>query len=178
MVEAAPQARPKTIAVANTALKPFLCSPPSINALPVPLLRQVSQNSCFTCMGAHFRSNMAPDPEMLPETSSGRLQGEFWTTFGCSRYCFGVSCRSKIGPFFAWERYHYLHRNSFWSNMLPIPRYFQRILVVGSRTTFGVLLAGTSVASACLVGPSWILEAVLDVFMLFMCAPWMTWLVI
>ena len=48
-----------------------------LNALPVPLLRQVFQNSCFTCMGAHFRSNMAPDPEMLPETSPGRLQDEF-----------------------------------------------------------------------------------------------------
>ena len=48
-----------------------------LNALPVPMLRQVSQNSCFTCMGAHFRNNMAPDPEMLPETSSGWLQGEF-----------------------------------------------------------------------------------------------------
>ena len=28
-----------------------------LNALPVPLLRQVSQNMCFTCMGAHSRSN-------------------------------------------------------------------------------------------------------------------------
>ena len=48
-----------------------------LNALPVPMLRQVSQNSCFTCMGAHFWSTMAPDPEMLPKSSSGRLQGEF-----------------------------------------------------------------------------------------------------
>ena len=76
------------------------------NALPVPMLRQVSQNSCFTCTGAHFRSNMAPDPEMLPESSCGRSQGEFWLTLGCSRYCFGVSCGSKMGPFFAWERYY------------------------------------------------------------------------
>ena len=41
VVEAAPQARPKTTAVANTALRPSPCSPPSLNALPVPLLRQV-----------------------------------------------------------------------------------------------------------------------------------------
>ena len=45
VVEAAPQARPKTTAVANTALRPSPCSPPSFNALPIPLLRQVSQNS-------------------------------------------------------------------------------------------------------------------------------------
>ena len=45
VVEAAPQARPKTTAVANTALGPFPCSPPSLNALPVPVLRQVSKKS-------------------------------------------------------------------------------------------------------------------------------------
>ena len=38
---------------------------------------RIFQNSRFTCMGVHFRSKMAPDPEMLPETSSGRLHGEF-----------------------------------------------------------------------------------------------------
>ena len=27
-----------------------------LNALPVPLLRQVFQNSCFTCVGAHLGS--------------------------------------------------------------------------------------------------------------------------
>ena len=70
VVEAAPQARPKTTAVANTALRPSPCSPPSLNALPVPLLRQVSQNRCFTCMGALFWSNM------------GRhLQTQFWDNF-------------------------------------------------------------------------------------------------
>ena len=31
----------KRRAEANTALRPFPCSPPSLNALPVPLLRQV-----------------------------------------------------------------------------------------------------------------------------------------
>ena len=101
MVEAAPQARPKTTPMARIVVEvcllvPFtfghcldhlgwwwglvgqcFCNVCFLNALPVPMLRQVSQNSCFTCMGAHFRSNMAPDPEMLPETSSGRLQGEF-----------------------------------------------------------------------------------------------------
>ena len=41
VVEAAPQARPKTTAVANTALRPSPCRPPSFNALPVPMLRQV-----------------------------------------------------------------------------------------------------------------------------------------
>ena len=46
VVEAAPQARPKTTAVANTALRPSPCSPPSLNALPVPLLRQVH----FVCL--------------------------------------------------------------------------------------------------------------------------------
>ena len=44
VVEAAPQARPKTTAVANTALRPSPCSPPSFNALPVPLLRQVTHD--------------------------------------------------------------------------------------------------------------------------------------
>ena len=47
VVEAAPQARPKTTAVANTALRPSPCSPPSLNALPVPLLRQVSVSAFF-----------------------------------------------------------------------------------------------------------------------------------
>ena len=42
VVEAAPQARPKTTAVANTALRPSPCRLPSFNALPVPMLRQVS----------------------------------------------------------------------------------------------------------------------------------------
>ena len=41
VVEGAPQARPKTTAVANTVLRPSPCSSPSLNALPVPLLRQV-----------------------------------------------------------------------------------------------------------------------------------------
>ena len=41
VVEAAPQARPKTTAVANTALRPSLCSPPPFNALPVPMPTQV-----------------------------------------------------------------------------------------------------------------------------------------
>ena len=43
VVGAAPQARPKTTAVANTALRQFPSSPPSLNELPVPLLRQVSR---------------------------------------------------------------------------------------------------------------------------------------
>ena len=41
VVEAAPQARPKTTAVVNTALRPSPCRLPSVNALPVPMLRQV-----------------------------------------------------------------------------------------------------------------------------------------
>ena len=41
VVEAAPQARPKTTAVANTVSRPFPGSPPFFNAFPVPLLRQV-----------------------------------------------------------------------------------------------------------------------------------------
>ena len=76
MVEAAPQARPKTTAVANTALRPSPCSPPSFNALPVPLLRQVSQNSCFTCMGALFRSNMGRHLLQTP------FCDHFWLHFG------------------------------------------------------------------------------------------------
>ena len=47
VVEAAPQARPKTTAAANTALRQSPCSPPSFNALPVPMLRQVSVFSCL-----------------------------------------------------------------------------------------------------------------------------------
>ena len=54
VVEAAPQARPKTTVVANTALRPSPCRFPSFNALPVPLQRQVFQNSCFICMGFPF----------------------------------------------------------------------------------------------------------------------------
>ena len=41
VVEAAPQARPKTTAVANPALRPSLGSPPPFNALPVPMPTQV-----------------------------------------------------------------------------------------------------------------------------------------
>ena len=41
MVEAAPQVRPKTTPVSNTALRPLLCSPSLLNALPVPLPIQV-----------------------------------------------------------------------------------------------------------------------------------------
>ena len=82
VVEAAPQARPKTTAVANTALRPSPCSPPSLNALPVPLLRQVflkvqnrapmqvkltfspkhrkirNQQWRFTCMAANFSTRI------------------------------------------------------------------------------------------------------------------------
>ena len=49
VVEAAPQARPKTTIVANTALRPSHCSPPSFNALPVPMLRQVYFQCIFRC---------------------------------------------------------------------------------------------------------------------------------
>ena len=55
VVEAAPQARPKTTAVANAALRPSPCSPPSFNALPVPMLRQVSQNS-YVAVLLHWSS--------------------------------------------------------------------------------------------------------------------------
>ena len=48
VVEAAPQARPKTTAVAHTALRPSPCSSPSLNALPVPLLRQVHISAFFS----------------------------------------------------------------------------------------------------------------------------------
>ncbi len=41
VVEAAPQERPKTTPVSNTALRPLLCSPSPLNALPVPLPIQV-----------------------------------------------------------------------------------------------------------------------------------------
>ena len=44
VVEAAPQARPKTTAVANTALRPSPCRLLSFHALPVPMLRQVFLN--------------------------------------------------------------------------------------------------------------------------------------
>ena len=53
-----------------------------LNALPVPMLRQVFQNSFFNCMGVHFRRIMAPNPETFPGTLSGRSQGHFWFTFG------------------------------------------------------------------------------------------------
>ena len=67
VVEAAPQARPKTTAVANTVLRPSPC---------------ISQNSCFTCMGALFRSNM------------GRhLQTPFWDHFWLH---FGVILESLL----------------------------------------------------------------------------------
>jgi len=67
VVEAAPQAWPKTTAVANTVLRPSPC---------------ISQNSCFTCMGALFRSNM------------GRhLQTPFWDHFW---FHFGVILESLL----------------------------------------------------------------------------------
>ena len=43
VVEAAPQARPKTTAAANTALRPSPYRLPSFTALPVPMLRQVEK---------------------------------------------------------------------------------------------------------------------------------------
>ena len=54
VVEAAPQARPKTTAVANTTLRPSLCSLPSLNALPVPLLRQVYISVFFSFFFSFF----------------------------------------------------------------------------------------------------------------------------
>ena len=45
-----------------------------------------------SCMGLHFWTIMAPDPEMSLETSCGRPQDDFWVAFGFSRYCFGMSC--------------------------------------------------------------------------------------
>ena len=54
-----------------------------LNALPVPMLRQVPQNRCFTCMGAPFGSNMARHSQ-TPFWGGPRL------TFGLLLLAFGL----------------------------------------------------------------------------------------
>ena len=63
----------------------FLCY--YSNALPVPMLRQVFQNMCFTCMGAPFWSNMAR-----------HLQRPFWDYFWLH---FGIILESLL-KLFGW----------------------------------------------------------------------------
>ena len=55
-------------------------------------------NSCFTCIGAHFRRIMAPNPETFPGTLSGRSQGHFWFTFGLLLDGPGVTFGCLMGP--------------------------------------------------------------------------------
>ena len=92
VVEAAPQARPKTTAVANTALSPSPCSPPSLNALPVPMLRQVEKKDpqiCFFMILGAFLEPFWSSKIILKSSNSislcfslsGGLQGPFWDHF-------------------------------------------------------------------------------------------------
>ena len=96
VVEAAPQARPKTTAVANTALRPSSCSPPSFNALPVPMLRQVSQSSCFTCMGALFwiSKKTCLSKGTASAFKDGGLQGDGLKAVLATAVVFGRACRA------------------------------------------------------------------------------------
>jgi hypothetical protein len=88
VVEAAPQARPKTTSVSNTALRPLLCSPSSLSALFFFFFFSF-RLVCFFCWCA-FRFSCYPGLQ----AAGASLFGFFLGSFSSCSFCmlFFVFC--------------------------------------------------------------------------------------